>query len=694
MSTANPTPVVCDRRQRAGDRRLPGLDGIRALAVALVLAYHGGIPGLQVAGFYGVDVFFVLSGFLITRLLLAESADRGRIRFAAFWSRRARRLLPGLLVLLLAADVYVSHFAPPGRYPGFRDDALSVVGYWSNWHFIQASSNYFSATGFPSLLTHTWSLAIEEQFYLVWPLVVWGGIRLARRTRANPAALLLGVSTAGSLASAAWMTILYRSGADASRLYYGTDTHAQSILLGCALAALASLLSSRAINMRDRSATLAATGALAGLVWAACSLGSSDPRSYQGGFLAVSLLAALLVATVVAAPSSPPARLLSVGPVAYIGRISYGMYLWYFPIFAVMDRSSTGLTGAGLFVVRCATDIVVAAISFHLVEQPVRGWRPQVRVPRRLGIRMPDGTGTLASGAAAAGVAALLLVAGAPAAGPVVSPAALAAQSRSSAGNTRGERILVFGDSTAATLGDDLLFSRDARQHRIALDVVPIFGCGLAVSAAVDVHGQSIEPPASCRTGSPAPDSWPALLRRAIGTFHPTVVLVVSGRWEVAARRATPGGPWVNITEPGDAAYIRSQLEEAASIITGDGATLALATAPCFSSGEQPDGDAWPEDSPARQNAYNSLVRQVSARAASLHPGSSVVMDLAGIVCPGGRFHAVIDGVTVRAPDGIHYPFFDLEQQHAAAPDTIAQVQAFGAWIEPRIIRELSGSPS
>ena len=368
------------------DRRLPALDGVRALAVALVLAYHGGLPGLRVAGFFGVDVFFVLSGFLITRLLLAEHTDRGRIRFAVFWSRRARRLLPGLLVLLSAVTVYVAGFTPPGRYPGFRGDALSVVAYLSNWHFVASSSDYFSATGVPSLLTHTWSLAIEEQFYIVWPVLVWGGIRLARRAHRDPASSVLAVSAAGTVGSAVWMAVLYRSGTGVSRLYYGTDTHAQSILLGCALASFTALVP---LRLRHRSATLTAAAGAGALGWAACSLGYSNPVTYQGGFLAVSAFAASLVAAVVASPSSPPARALSWRPLAYVGRISYGMYLWYFPLFAVIDRSRTGLTGGGLFAVRCAADVGVAAISFHLIEQPVRGWRPRLR------FRAPAGIGTL-----------------------------------------------------------------------------------------------------------------------------------------------------------------------------------------------------------------------------------------------------------------------------------------------------------
>jgi peptidoglycan/LPS O-acetylase OafA/YrhL len=673
------------------DRRLPGLDGLRALAVILVMAYHGGVPGLRVAGFYGVDLFFVLSGFLITRLLLEEVGERGRVRFAAFWGRRARRLLPGLLVMLAAVEAYVAYAAPPGSYPGFHGDALSVIGYLSNWHFIHASSNYFSSTGLPSLLTHTWSLAIEEQFYLLWPVVMWGAVHVARRARRRPASVVLAVSGAGALASTIWMAVLYRSGSGASRLYYGTDTHAQSILIGCALAALAAVIP---LKLPSRLATPAAIVVACGLGWAACSLGGSDPLTYQGGFLAVSLLGALLVVVVVSCPRSIPARTLSLPPLAYVGRVSYGMYLWYFPLFAVITRANTGLAGANLFLVRCGAVVLAAVVSFQLIELPVRGWTP------RLGVGSGAGLRPLLTGVAVVLPVGVLLVIGTPTTysiGPSASPLAAAAQNvvpagvgaASDAGGTAGTRILVFGDSTAATLGDDLVFSPAAQQRRVRVDVVGMFGCGLTVSVAVRPHGQPSSPPAPCRIASPPQEKWPALLAGDIHAYHPAVVLVAAGRWEVQTMRLTPGGPWVNITEPGDAADVRSQLELVASVVRNNHATLALATAPCYDSGEQPNGDPWPEDSRSRLNAYNSLVRQVATGENAAHPGAVVVVDLESMVCPGRQFHTVVDGVTARAPDGIHYPFFDVTAPNAPAPDTLAEAKAFGAWIGPKIFRDL-----
>ena len=673
---------------------MPALDGVRAVAVALVMAYHGGIPGFRVAGFYGVDIFFVLSGFLITRLLLDEEARQGGIRFVAFWGRRARRLLPGLLVMLLVVALYVAYVAQSGRYPGFRGDALSVLGYVSNWHFIAGSSDYFNSTAAPSLLTHTWSLAIEEQFYVVWPLLIWGAVRLARRRRSNPASVVLGLSAGGAVLSAAWMAVLYRSGADPSRLYYGTDTHAQCILVGCALAALTVVVT---VRPRPRLATPSVLLAAGGLGWAACSVGSSNPLAYQGGFLVVAVLAALLVGTVVSVPSSAAARTLSAAPLAYVGRISYGMYLWYFPLFEVIDRARTGLTGVGLFSVRCAADVLVAAVSFHLIEQPLRAWRPGVRRlgevgGRRAGLRLRLAAfGALSAGGLAVVSVGALVVADTPSVGSV-SPGASSVASAAqvpTGGGQRGLRLLIFGDSTGATLGDDIALSPAAEQNRIVVGDAAMFGCGLVTGAVLIPHGQPTTPPPACRTGSPPQTRWPALLRAAIRSFHPDVVLIAAGRWEVVAREAAPGGPRVNITQPADAAYVKSQLQVAASIVASSGVRLAIATSPCFASGEQASGAAWPEDSPARVEAYNSAVRQVAASQPAGRAGETSVVDLDSMVCPGGKFHTVIDGVTVRAPDGIHYPYFDFKNPTDSAPDTLSQTAAFGAWIEPRILGAL-----
>ena len=638
----------------------------------MVMAYHGGIGGLSTAGYFGVDVFFVLSGYLITTLLLGEEAKSGHIRFGSFWARRARRLLPGLLLMLVAVDIYVARFAPRGRYPGFRGDALSVLGYTSNWHFVAASSNYFSATGAPSLLTHTWSLAIEEQFYLVWPLILWGAVRLARRTGRSPGAVIGTVAGVGAIASAASMAALYRSGTGFSRLYYGTDTHGQSILLGAALAGWAAT--------RPRILTRIgwpplAFAAMAGLFAAATTMGSADPVTYEGGFLLVGLMSSILVANLAGRPVGGLARVLSARPFEYLGRISYGMYLWYFPLFAVIDRAGTGLSGVGLFVVRAAADVAVAAASFHLVEQPLRVWRPRSRP-----IVAP-----LATAAVSLVAVGGLVLADSPAAYSVDPPVHAVASAAELPGTNL--RILVIGDSTGMTLGDDLAWPSIEARYRDYVDVRATLGCGLAIGSAALEHGELQPIAPACDARTPADQQWPALLAADIARSHPDVVLLAAGRFEVTTRKTSPNGPWVDITQPGDAAYIRGQLVLADAIATAGRAKLAVTTAPCFSSGETPDGGVWPEDQPRRVAAYNSIVRSVAA-ADPLHMS---VVDVGAVVCPGGHFRTTIGDVTVRAPDGVHYPFFSLGAPDSTAPDSVSQAEAFGNWITPRIFGQITG---
>ncbi|HEY3811246.1 MAG TPA: acyltransferase [Acidimicrobiales bacterium] len=656
--------------------RLPFLDGVRALAVLAVLAYHSGLPGLRVGGSFGVDAFFVLSGFLITSLLLEETRTRGTIGLVAFWGRRARRLFPALAVMLVAVDVYVTFAAPPGLYSGFRQDAFSVVAYFSNWHFINVGSDYFAASSSQSLLTHTWSLAIEEQFYVAWPLLV---LVLTRRRPLRGTRALLAVSAGGALVSAAWMAYLYRAGASPSRLYYGTDTHAQSLLVGAALAAA---LSQRPLRLESRrwATAIGVSGAVAavGIGWMVTHVGSGSGFADQGGFLCFAVLMAGLLLSVLAQPAGMLARVLSIRPLVYIGTISYGMYLWYFPLFDVITRAHTGLRGYPLFAVRATADVAAAVASFYLVERPVRTgrlWRLDPDRPR-VSLR-PIGLSAVALGAAFGIVA--VDTSGAQ---PVTAVAALPALPVASTGPKTAVRVMVVGDSTGLTLGLGLADVQVARTYGVSVLDEATLGCGVAISADVREHGETIDTAQPCNAGAPASVQWPAHFRAAVDALHPDVVLIVAGRFEVLNRQASSHGPWQNITQAADAGYVARQLGLAVSIGSSRGAAVEVATAPCYSSGEQPSGATWPEDNPARLAAYNRL----AAAAVEAHPGRTALLDLGGILCPRGNYRQTIDGVTVRAPDGIHYPFFNIAQPRAEDPDSFAETEAFGRWISARIM--------
>jgi hypothetical protein len=228
----------------------------------------------------------------------------------------------------------------------------------------------------------------------------------------------------------------------------------------------------------------------------------------------------------------------------------------------------------------------------------------------------------------------------------------------------------------------DMAFPVVQQRYGISVDDGAIYGCGLVLSDVVGGHGTPTQPSPPCRTSTPTDQQWPALFRADLARARPDLVLVAAGRWEVQDRKPTPKSGWVDITQPADAAYVRRQLELATSIAASENVRVGLATAPCFASGEQPDGSPWPEDDPARVRAYNQRVRSVVAA----HPGQATLVDLYAMVCPGGRYHEKLDGVTVRSPDGIHYPVFAISAPNSPAPDRLADAEDFGLWIAPKVL--------
>jgi peptidoglycan/LPS O-acetylase OafA/YrhL len=363
---------------------MPALDGLRGLAVLAVVGYHLGVPGTA-GGYLGVDLFFVLSGFLITGILVGEPAGAGSLALRRFWGRRARRLLPALLLLLVA----VAAAAAAGLLVGVPDlgalraDALATLGYVANWHQLLAGQSYFARLAAPSPLAHTWSLAIEEQFYVVWPLVVAAALwALARRhdrdspTRRHLPAL---ATAAAAVTSAAWMGWLAAHGASADRVYYGTDTRAFELLAG---SALAFVLAGRARPGRTGRAVLhTAAGAGLGAVVAfvtvvgsgAVTAGAPPSRwMFEGGMALFAAAAVFVVAGAGWTNSGPVAVLLRVAPLRVLGRVSYALYLWHWPVVTQLTAARTGLGGAELASLRLAVALVLAVASTFLVEEPIR----------------------------------------------------------------------------------------------------------------------------------------------------------------------------------------------------------------------------------------------------------------------------------------------------------------------------------
>jgi peptidoglycan/LPS O-acetylase OafA/YrhL len=312
----------------------------------------------------------VLSGFLITSLLVDEWRKRGRVDLRAFWLRRARRLFPALALVVIAVGAYAVFVARPDELDRIRGDTFGSLLYAANWRQLFESS-YFAQLATPSPLRHTWSLGIEEQWYLVWPLAL---IVLLRITAGRRWAVI-GLTTALAIGSAVLMAALFDPG-DPSRVYYGTDTRAQALLLG---AALALLLARPRRRRRQASATASLIGLeLAGIVavaylgWLWTHVADTSTWLYTGGFLVEGVAVAALIAAATRPYSPIVGPVLSIAPLRAVGRISYGVYLWHWPVYVYLTPARTGFDDAQLLAVRLAVTFGLALVSYHLIEQPIR----------------------------------------------------------------------------------------------------------------------------------------------------------------------------------------------------------------------------------------------------------------------------------------------------------------------------------
>ena len=366
---ARRTPVPSRAASRPA-ARLPGLDGLRAVAILAVLAFHldpRWLPG----GFLGVDVFFVISGFLITTLLVRERTRSGRIDLWGFWTRRARRLLPALLVLVPSV-ILLARLVEADLLVGIRRQAVGALTFSSNWLEIAAGSDYFHSTA-PQLLMNLWSLAVEEQFYLVWPLVALALLRFAPSAKVRT-----GFAAALALSSAVLMATRFDASLGATRVYYGTDTHLMGLMLGAALAfawaAPHRAWTSTARWQRVRVPVVALAGAT--LVALMLLLDESNPLTFRGGLLVASLATTVLVLGVVERPT-PLRTVLTLPVLRWIGERSYGLYLWHWPVILIVEadlswaaRGSEHYLWSRLWCV--AVTVAIADLSYRLIETPVR----------------------------------------------------------------------------------------------------------------------------------------------------------------------------------------------------------------------------------------------------------------------------------------------------------------------------------
>ncbi len=612
----------------------PALDGLRGLAVAAVLAYHAELSWAR-GGFLGVDAFFVLSGYLITSLLLFEWNATGKLQLAAFWARRARRLLPALFLMLAGVAVYAVAFAEPEELDKIRGDGLATLAYFANWRFIISGTSYFDQFAVPSPLRHAWSLAIEEQFYLVWPLVFVLLMKLGRGSPRALAAVSL-ILIAGSALLMAW---LYSPGVDPSRVYYGTDTRAHSLLVGVVLAVV--LLRSRLFHA-DAPRILLQCAAMASAVllgWMWVRVSDDSSFLYNGGYLLLAIAVAVVIAAVVQPKGSPLGKLLAMAPLRGLGLISYGVYLWHWPLYLMLTAERTGLDGASLLTVRVAVTLAISLVSYYAIEIPIR----------RGTLRWPRASWAVAPATMAALVIVLIVVTrgGAPPyAVPDESVAAQLPLEFNEEAIGEATRILMVGDSISRSMSVGL-YELQAEFGYVLRDL-SVDGCGMMPG---DVRHREYSLGSQC---SAVRERW----RPHIDLFQPDVVVLMTSPWDGVGREVD--GRVVQGGTPEWESNFRKALQDAIDTLSERGARVVLLTAPYVSP------FAIEPETVDRLNDVGSVVaRENGSRITTIDLNSFLSID--------GDYSREIDDVQVRSNDDVHF--------------TEDGARFVGAWLAPKLIQ-------
>jgi peptidoglycan/LPS O-acetylase OafA/YrhL len=678
-----------------GVRYVPGLDGLRALSLMAILVFHGGF-GWAKGGFLGVSVFFTLSGFLVTSVLLADRDRHGLIRIRAFYARRARRLMPAVVALLALVAVLLGLHAL-GITPGLRGDAIASALWFANWRFVLSGDSYGAVFGSPSPFQHMWSLAVEEQFYLLLPLTM---LVLLRRGKASrwPLATFIAAAIAGSTLLCAWLYVPTSTG----RAYFGTDTRMAEPLVGVLLALL--LMGPGGFRQLPawarRLLTTVSVAAMAGLVFFVARFGEYDPRLYRGGFLLTALLAAVVIAGVTQRQSIV-ARALSAPPLVAIGRVSYGAYLYHWPLFLWLTPERTHLDQPTLFGLRCLVTMVVASASYTFLEQPIlNGKRLTGKSRGRLALgAWANGTVVALAATVAitqAGTAGVLaddssstdmssapplpsVVSAAPAhaahVGARPSAAARAAQRRAAARVTPGSgigsaspsaaanaaasepapapvpsasgpvlRVAVVGDSMAMGLGKALITWAQQRSGVVVYNLSGN-GCPLAYGGTERFPDGFERDVSDCNWWDDPSSNRTIDMQK----FQPDVVVIQDGGNEMVDRKLPS---WPAYEGPGDGLFdnwLLGMYRKAFSTFTANSASsarLLQLNAICGNWSQNPHwGNA---GNPAsRVSSLNFDYSTISSSNYSLH-------DYNSIVCPNGQFTNTIYGVNKARPDGYH----------------------------------------
>jgi peptidoglycan/LPS O-acetylase OafA/YrhL len=706
------------------------LDGLRALALLAIIAYHFNYTWARGA-YLSVDLFFILSGFLITTLLIMEWRRTDTIALRAFWGRRARRLLPALLVLLVFVAIFTRFEIDPWNRAAIRGDGIASLFYVANWRFIADKQGYFELFSAASPLRHMWTLAIEEQFYLVWPLIVYVVMRVSR----GSLRALAAVCGIGVVASIAVMVITYGPG-DPLRAYYGTDARAHTILIGALLAILLAVWTPSAAA--KRRLTTAGIAAFVVMMYAWNVATGTSSRYYHGG----SALYAVLACIVIAGALQPGALRTALGfrPLAWIGRLSYGLYLFHWPLIVWLVPSRVHLSGLPLNGLRLALTFVAATLSFYLIEAPIReGRRPSLpwqhaatanrraRASQRkvarwlalpavvatLAVVLASSTGATAAPSYLSGTQTPSFAFAAPTPAPVT---ASNKSARSPTGKTPSTSRRAAPDVTFVPpkldfiwkLGDPLFCgtprpgeTKEAvdEAHKLGVPGLSAPAAGMRIlilgdstacslfpgmKAVGDEVGASVAQAAvfgcgmasgnitSTRGDQITPDSnrCPAMVDAAqvpaVTQMRPDIVI-----WDSLWEKEDPivdGEALVSGTPAGDAEMLK-RMNATLALVTAYGAKVVMLTAAAPAPN---DAETTNNVNKAVDDASYARLDSIDRRFAAQHPDQVTLVDLAHRLCPNGPpCPETVDGLRMR-PDGRHFT------------PTAAAVQA--EWLLPQIV--------
>jgi peptidoglycan/LPS O-acetylase OafA/YrhL len=660
VPSASPAPLAAEPTAPAPDRRrgpdvtLPyvaGFDGLRGFALILMLLGHhgwGAIPG----ALFTVSMFFTLSGFLIATLMLSEWSRSGRVSLARFWERRARRLLPAAFAAVLFI-VLLQWWFGVGSGSRFKGDLLSALGYVTNWRMVSSGTDYAATFSMESPVQHFWSLAIEEQFYLVFPLVFLALMWVTRR-HWGVVGIVLGGCAALSY-GAAWMSSAEEGNTGIT--YYATYTRVSEILAGVVLAFVLATSPARRFLATERGARLAhwlGVAGFAGFIALILTLGLDDPLTFRGGTLLNAVCIWLVIIACISPSPGVMVRAISIKPLRLLGAVTYTVYLFHLPVYLLIDGDRTGLSTRPLFLVRLAVTAPLVLLSYHLLECP---FRFKLRMPRRrlAGLMV----------APAVVVAAVVLVVpvrrsevidlteAADMDNPLVSGAVEPVD-----GRPPDARILLVGDSVTWSMLGGLETWNEENEEQIHVDAHFAVACTLAEPGTVRALGRLEEPYESCRR-------MHADLPKTLADREYDAIVVTLGQKDLTDRYVD--GEWRHLGDPVFDAWLQPQIDELADTLSVEGVPVLWSSASHVRIARPNDpGSDWadyPDNDPARVDRLNELIRaEIAGR-----PGFTILpVDEWMHQIPGGEFS------TRYRADGVHF--------------TVTGSDEFAEWLVPNVL--------